>query len=123
MKKKSTDSLITNTEGLKAMQSKPQTKKDLGGRFARVVRQTWILFKATDLTFDESMKQAYFLHELAKMMRRGIVNFKYKKVDGEIRTARGVMSGEMGEGVFRYFDVDKQAWRSFKIENFIGVVK
>lgn len=74
------------------------------------------------------------LEELKKAMHEGEVHFKFKKKDGSIREAVGTLlmdiipeeqhpSDSIGyvqkEGVTRYFDIDKQQWRSFINENYI----
>ncbi len=63
-------------------------------------------------------------------MRRGVVAFTFKKVDGTIREANGTLQRAMlpetkGTGikpspsVFVYYDTDKMGWRSFKRENLL----
>lgn len=70
------------------------------------------------------------------ILRLGIEVFKYKKKDGTIREARGTLNEDIiaendgtpsGNGashnysddVIRYYDLDKNGWRSFLYENFI----
>ena len=64
-----------------------------------------------------------------------IVHFQFKKADGSIRDAVGTMDwafilnyweptgtgSEEHTEVIRYFDVEALSWRSFRVENFIGV--
>ena len=74
------------------------------------------------------------LYRLAKRMRSGEVKFAYEKVNGSIRyaigTLKNVPAGATNKGkrmtkpsykTFSYFDVDKQEFRSFKIENLVTV--
>lgn len=63
------------------------------------------------------------------------VVFKYKKVNGDIREAYGTLNIDiMGEenaptnknynisdDVIRYFDLNSNGWRSFRIENLISI--
>lgn len=74
------------------------------------------------------------LEELKKALREGEVHFKFKKKDGTIREAFGTLNlGFVPEehhpidssdyvpnhNTTRYFDIDKQAWRSFINENYV----
>lgn len=69
-----------------------------------------------------------------KRLHEGIVEFKYAKVNGEERTARGTLhetaitedGGSMPNGTMnvsndtiRYYDLISNGWRSFRVENFI----
>ncbi len=77
------------------------------------------------------------LETLKKRMMRGeVVRFCYRKLNGEIRTAVGtlqenaVVANVVGTGIpkrfygmFAYLDLEKMAWRGFKVENFIGIVE
>ena len=80
-------------------------------------------FKTTDLT------------EFGKMLREGIVNFEFIKKDGSVRSAKGTLLAEhlpapkadsdgtsrkASENVMVYFDMEKQAFRSFVKESFVG---
>lgn len=77
------------------------------------------------------------LETLKKRMMRGeVVRFCYRKINGEIRTAVGTLQENAVEanvvgtgvpkrfyGMFAYLDLEKMAWRGFKLENFIGIVE
>lgn len=66
-------------------------------------------------------------------LHKGVVEFKYKKKNGEIRSARGTLNIEvMGEDNapkgtgyeitddnIRYYDLNSEGWRSFIPENLI----
>lgn len=69
-----------------------------------------------------------------KKLHEGVVEFKYAKVNGDERTARGTLhetaitedGGSMPKGVIevsnetiRYYDLNSNGWRSFRVENFI----
>lgn len=71
---------------------------------------------------------------LAEKMKNGIVTFAFKKKDGTIRCANGTLmveyfnyipSGPKVErkGVTTYFDMDRDCFRSFVTDNFLGYVK
>lgn len=78
-------------------------------------------------------KEIYFT-KFKNALHKRIVEFKYKKKNGEIRIAHGTLNIDlMGENnapkgnteytvsddTIRYFDTDANGWRSFIIENFI----
>lgn len=80
-------------------------------------------FKTTDLT------------EFGKMLREGIVEFEFIKKDGSVRSAKGTLVAEhlpapkadsdgtsrkASENVMVYFDMEKQSFRSFVKESFVG---
>ena len=61
-------------------------------------------------------------------MHRGIVTFASEKADGSLRRAKGTLkdvqslikgTGSENYKTVRYFDVDANGFRSFKVENFI----
>lgn len=63
--------------------------------------------------------------KLVKEMQKRVVRFKYRKLDGSIRTAIGTLQKDllpkikgtgrpMKEDSQLYFDVEKQSYRSFK---------
>ena len=77
-------------------------------------------------------KEVYFT-KFKNALHKRIVEFEYKKKNGEIRMAHGTLNIDlMGENnapkgnaeyvpdnTIRYFDTDANGWRSFIIENFI----
>ena len=74
--------------------------------------------------------------EIKDILSKGEVKFSYEKKDGTIREAFGTrnvvllmlhkvtLTGNKAENddVIPYFDLDVMAWRSFKAENFIGIL-
>ena len=66
-----------------------------------------------------------------------VVNFSYKKKNGELRHARGTKKldriksidenaiptgeGDIKIGIVTYFDLDKSAWRSFQEESLVSI--
>jgi len=96
--------------------------------------------------FDRSkaFKCAHALYRLAEWLAKGLVEFSYMKEDGTIRHARGTLCDGVSEKfdewkrkqaekpkdkakesedsvkhVVKYWDVDKEAFRSFKAENLL----
>ena len=82
------------------------------------------------------LKHAWFFEKFRKWLRDGLVTFSYYKRDGELREARATLNdllipnddrpkGIVPERVntsVTYYDIDKKAWRSFNITQFIGFV-
>ena len=74
------------------------------------------------------------IQRFRELLRKGGVNFSYKKIDGTIREARGTLDFNMipeesypiGTGkatsysTISYFDLDKNAWRSLRTDNLIS---
>lgn len=69
-------------------------------------------------------------------LRERVVNFKFNKKDGTVREAKGTTKPDLipetqlsnktsrtytpNPNVVKYFDTEKEGWRSFNEENFIG---
>lgn len=98
----------------------------------RVMKYAWQLWRATKQTWRVCMLKAWQLYRLAKAMREGVVKFSYTKSDGSIRNAvgtlRNVPAGATLGGkkvtkpsykTMAYFDIEKNAFRCFKVENLI----
>lgn len=58
-----------------------------------------------------------------KMKKEGVTAFAYRKTDGSIRHAHGILSDniDITGQYFVYFDTDKQEERKFRIDAFIGI--
>lgn len=100
----------------------------------RVMKYAWQLWKTTNQVWRLCMIKAWQLYRLAKAMREGVVSFYYQKSDGSIRKAVGTLKNVPagaslgGKKVTKpsyktmaYFDVEKNSFRSFKVENLICV--
>lgn len=73
------------------------------------------------------------INDFKNALHKGVVNFKYKKKNGEIRDAKGTLNVEImgeentpkGTGYdivdtnIRYYDLNSEGWRSFIAENLI----
>lgn len=80
-------------------------------------------------TFAEALKHAWKVIRLQFLLcTQAVVNFKYKKLDGSIREARGTVETvpatkgtkrTVNFAVLTYYDVDAQDWRSAKVENLL----
>jgi len=73
------------------------------------------------------------LQHFENELKNGIVTFNYRKTDGTIREACGTLKPELlpelkikdrqfNTDLFVYFDVEKQQFRTFKRDNFIGII-
>lgn len=77
------------------------------------------------------------LSKLRLKMKDGAVSFEFEKKDGSIRKAKGTLKNDLipeehrsddrkrktSETVFNYFDLDKEDWRCFLKQNFLGIIK
>ena len=99
---------------------------------SRVMKYAWQMWKSTKQQWRECMLKAWQLYRLAKAMREGLVAFFYRKADGTIRKAVGTLKDlpvgatlggkkltKPSYKTFAYFDIEKEAFRCFKIENLI----
>ena len=69
---------------------------------------------------------------MRKELRDNIITFKFKKRNGEIRTAHGTLhpgylpklrgGGPRPEHQMVYYDLDKEGWRSFRSYSFIKIL-
>ena len=77
------------------------------------------------------------IKDFKNALHNGVVEFKYTKVNGEERIARGTLhetaitedGGSMPKGAMtvsdetiRYYDLNSNGWRSFRVENFVEVL-
>lgn len=74
-----------------------------------------------------------YIDKFKKALHKGIVEFKYKKKNGEERIAKGTLNEDIigkenlpkGTGYeitdtnIRYYDLNSEGWRSFLVENFV----
>ena len=100
----------------------------------RVMSYAHHIFVTTNTSWASALKKAWTLYRLAKMMRKGVVKFFYEKVDGSARVAYGTLvdlpagvtsrrsaTKKPSFGTMCYWDTKKQAFRSFRVENFIAI--
>ena len=99
----------------------------------RVMSYAHHIFESTTVNWSTALKKAWTLYRLAKMMRKGVVKFFYEKVDGSARVAYGTLcdlpagvtarrsAKAPSYGTMCYWDTKKQAFRSFRVENFIAI--
>lgn len=95
-----------------------------------IMRRAWIA-RTTGKTFNICLVKAWSLYRLTQRMRAGVVRFAYEKADGTLRKAAGTLhevaatikgTGRPNDALtIRYYDVEADGWRSFKVENFVTV--
>lgn len=79
--------------------------------------------------FSQALTYAWKIIKLKTKMQTKVVEFQYRKVDGSIRKAYGTLkesllpetkgAGSASPKVMVYFDMEKQGYRSCRIENLI----
>ena len=99
----------------------------------QVFLRAYEIMKATGKTFTVCLSKAWQLYRLSKELRqKDEVCFTYEKKDGTLRQEYGTLKGVdqfvKGVGtqtakVFNYWDKEAVAFRSFRVENFISIVR
>lgn len=91
---------------------------------------------------DEKKSEKYQIRQkhlkdatrLKRLLRKGVVKFTYKKLDGSLRKARGTLKPSLlpetdanddrqtqKRGYCTYYDLGVSDWRMFKSENIIDI--
>lgn len=96
-----------------------------------VMVRAYHLLKTTSKDWSVCLKKAWVLFRLNKIMKLKEIVFYFEKKDGEIRKAKGSLienykreserQKEPNPLVFTYYDNEKNAFRCFKIENFLMI--
>ena len=89
----------------------------------------WQFAHQTGLSFSECLKKAWANIKLKAKMKTSIVEFYYKKINGEIRQAFGTLANtppttshrKPNDNLFTYFDTVKEEWRSFYKFNILSM--
>ena len=102
---------------------------------SEVFKTAWQLFRENIFTsFGECLRAAWQRAKLVVSLRAGLAYFRFRKANGEIREAIGTLNSSIfsyqaksnGERrqpspvVVRYWDVERRAFRSLRISNFLG---
>ncbi|TXF75920.1 SH3 beta-barrel fold-containing protein [Chryseobacterium sp.] len=100
---------------------------------SQVFLRAYEIMSGTGKAFAVCLSKAWQLYRLSKeMATKEEVCFTYEKKDGTLRKAYGTLknvaqfvkgNGVQTPKVFNYWDLEAAAFRSFKVENFIAVVK
>ena len=98
-------------------------------------KQNPVILRGHKIDQSNALKYAWWFEDFRNKLRQGAWQFSYFKTDGTIRMARGTLSPAAipedkwpkgttpplgGWGAFTYWDLDRGAWRSFRLDNFIG---
>lgn len=85
----------------------------------------------TGINFSQALTKSWAIYRLQKQMRSSVVEFRFRKISGEIRIAYGTLIKSVidplikgvkeskNETLVTYFDTQKQQFRSFREENLI----
>lgn len=99
----------------------------------RVMNYAHHMYATANYTWSAALKKAWTLYRLVKAMRKGVVKFYFEKVDGSARVAYGTLCNLPAGITFKrgskapnfstlcYWDTKKNAFRSFRVENFIAI--
>jgi WYL_2, Sm-like SH3 beta-barrel fold len=93
----------------------------------------WSMFRdGLFVTFGEALKAAWSRLKVVTGMKTGVVTFEYIKSDGTVRFAKGTLTGfdytpkttesKPKPEIIKYFDIEAQSFRSFRLDRFIGLV-
>ena len=109
-----------------------------------------VILRGCPITPSQALKYAWWFENFRTKLSTGVWRFSYFKTDGSIREAVGTLCmdlipedkrpkginsealngtggalnrAEPAAGVFPYYDLDAAAWRSFRLDNFVGFVE
>ena len=100
------------------------------GELSKIMKRAWVIFRETGKQFAICLAKSWQLYRLARSMRAGVVRFAFEKADGSMRKALGTLKDIRclikGTGVdtpstFRYFDVEANGFRCFRVTNLIAI--
>lgn len=96
-------------------------------------RATNMVLNGYDLT--QSLQTSAMIEALQFKLVNGTAHFIYRKANGELREAFGTLLERVADrnidgrgypkrldGLQAYFDIEEQAWRSFRYENLITIL-
>lgn len=99
---------------------------------SKIMSLAWQMVRKNGYTISEALKVAWQNFKLKAKMKKGVVRFYYRKVNGELREAFGTLSdkrapetketGRKANNTLQtYYDTEREEWRSFKIANLVNV--
>lgn len=100
---------------------------------SNIFRTAWYFYrKGLFQTFGDALKAAWKRFKAVKVLASGAVAMVYRKADGLIREAKGTLrkdvlafyptnSKKSNPDVIAYWDLEKMAWRAFRIERLISI--
>ena len=108
---------------------------------ANMLKQSQVaVLRGKQPSASQALKYAWWFEEFRAKLSAGKYRFSYFKTDGSIREAIGTLNPEYipsdkqpvadnpspitpHYGTFPYFDLGRNSWRSFRLDNFIGFVE
>lgn len=94
---------------------------------SKVMKKAWTIYRTTKENWSECLRKAWALFRLYVSLLRGTVKFCYYKVNGAVRFAQGTLKGmhfvNNSPATLTYYDVERNNFRKFRIENFICMEK
>lgn len=102
-------------------------------QMSELFKMAWTFVKNYGYSMAEALRKAWGISKLRKAMKSNIVKFYFTKVDGTTREAWGTLKAELlpvsestehenrkkSTTTVPYYDTEKQAFRCFKIANFL----
>lgn len=100
---------------------------------SNLMKSAWALVKKNSVTLSEALRKAWAAMKAKALMAHHKVMIEYRKADGSVREAVATLCNinyqSKTDGTARkpcyttvaYFDLGKNAFRSFSIVSFIGV--
>lgn len=92
----------------------------------------WKMVREIGCTISEALKMAWKATRVRVAMRANVVTFYFIKKDGTKREAHGTLNlsaipsnqkpttrRESSTAIQTYYDIDREAWRSFKIQTLL----
>ena len=118
---------MNNTDIISKIETITKTDSEL--------KATYSYMSALSIAPDVILEKLTLLDTLKQMMHDGVVNFVFKKVNGEIREAFGTRADDVlklhgstpsgkrkpSPSTFPYYDIEKGDWRCFKPESLIRI--
>ena len=96
---------------------------------SKVFKRAYEIMRATGKTFAVCLSKARACYRLIQKMRNDVTEFAFEKADGTLRRAKGILKDVATSTKQRkpnyktvaYFDVEKQGFRCFKVENLVTI--
>ena len=98
------------------------------------------LDRVADWPVTQVFEALVLIDELKKRMKNDVIHFSFRKKDGTVRQAYGTRLSEIivkyegallppqaqrqqqhTGGTFPYFDIERQAWRCFKVDSLMDI--
>ncbi|WP_431422212.1 SH3 beta-barrel fold-containing protein [Bacteroides hominis] len=98
-----------------------------------VMSLAWQFVRKNGFSMSEALRSAWVNMKLKAEMKKKIVKFYFKKVDGSVREAYGTLNEKLmpaitgtdkrakNDTVTTYWDTERESWRCFKKANLISI--